>query len=156
MRRKPHNGLEGRHPRVPPARRSRRVHLAARTLEMPTGQSWPPASQGCGWDGDRLWALRGSALLLPRPLLLPLGILQMPGWHRDGMGAGATLAGGTLPPARSVIKQSEQRHLTKSSRHPGRPPSSTAVICQGECLPITGTSLLFYCELYKDKKKGWA
>lgn len=32
------------------------VHLAAWTLEMPTGQSWPPASQGCGWDGGSLWA----------------------------------------------------------------------------------------------------
>lgn len=81
---------------------------------------------------------------------------SVPGWHRGAAGPSAALAGGTLLRAQRVIKQSEQRHLTKSSRHPGRPPSSTAVICQGECLPITGTSLLFYCELYKDKKKGWA
>lgn len=27
------------------------VHLTAWMLEMLTGQSWPPASQGCGWDG---------------------------------------------------------------------------------------------------------
>lgn len=96
--------------------------------------------------------------LSPTPTLISftLKLHSMPGWHWGAAGPSAAPAGGMLLRAQRVIKQSEQRHLTKSSRHPGRPPSSTAVICQGECLPITGTSLLFYCKLYKDKKKGWA
>lgn len=151
-RRKPHTGWEGRHPCVLQARRSAQADtLLPGCWRCPRGRAGPRPPGAVARMGQPM----GSEKLSPTPAS-PAALGDPAGWHRDVLGAGATLAGGRLPPARSVIKQSEQRHLTKSSRHPGRPPSSTAVICQGECLPITGTSLLFYCELYKDKKKGWA
>lgn len=132
---------------APPCHGVHLCHLTARALEIPTAPSWSPASWGYGWDV-------GSAMLSPTPA--PASPAVLGDAESARLAPGVPLAGGAAPPARSMIKQSEQRHRTKCCRHPGRPPSSTAVICQGECLPITGTSLLFYCELYKDKKKGWA